>query len=423
MQGDFFSPVLTSDQAYLVRERFGTPAYVYSEKVLRERAGEALAFPAPYGLAVRFAIKACPNASILHLFDSMGLCFDASSEYEAERLMLAGIGASSISLSSQETPHDLKGLVEKGVRYDACSPRQLEEYGKLFPGTALSVRINPGLGSGHNQRTNVGGPASSFGIWHERLDEIFAICAKYNLRIEVFHSHIGSGADPEVWARVAAMNLDIVRKMPDVHTVNMGGGFKIARVPGEKQTDLKKVGAKVAKLVEKFADETGRKLKLEIEPGTYLPAQAGAVVATVQDMAFTGAAGHKFLKLDTGMTEILRPSLYGAQHNIRVYPQRSTGRTEKYLVVGHCCETGDILTPAPGDPEGILPRELPEAAIGDICVIEGAGAYCAAMPAKNYNSFPEAPEVMLASDGSLVLIRKRQTLSQMIANEVPLARS
>jgi diaminopimelate decarboxylase len=214
------------------------------------------------------------------------------------------------------------------------------------------------------------------------------------------------------------MNLEIVRRLPDVHTVNMGGGFKIARVPGEKQTDLKKVGAKVAKLVEKFADETGRRLKLEIEPGTYLPAQAGAIVATVQDTAHTGANGHKFLKLDTGMTEILRPSLYGAQHNIRVYPRNDTGRAEKYIVVGHCCETGDILTPAPGNPDGLMSRELPEAAIGDICVVEGAGAYCAAMPAKNYNSFPEAPEVLLTVSGKLELIRGRQTIAQMIANEV-----
>jgi diaminopimelate decarboxylase len=118
------------------------------------------------------------------------------------------------------------------------------------------------------------------------------------------------------------------------------------------------------------------------------------------------------------MTDILRPSLYGAQHTIRVYPKKETGRVKKYVVVGHCCESGDILTPAAGDPEALAPCELPEAAIGDLCVVEGAGAYCASMPAKNYNSFPESAEVLLREDGSPVLIRRRQSLRQMLENEV-----
>jgi len=417
---DLFSPLLTAEQANAVRDCAGTPAYVYSELVLRRRAAEALAFPAPYGLKVRFAMKASPNAAILRLLDSMGLQFDASSAFEAGRLLIAGIAGTSISLSSQESPSNLAELIRKGVRYDACSLYQLEEYGKLFPGTELSLRVNPGLGSGHSQRTNVGGPSSSFGIWHECLAEVLEVCRKYKLRIGILHTHIGSGADPEVWARVARLNLETVRGLPDVHTLNMGGGFKIARVPGEKQTDLQVTGAVVAHSLEAFAAETGRKLKLEIEPGTYLAAQSGAVVATVQDMAATGEGGYNFLKLDTGMTELMRPSLYGAQHGIRVYPQNDTGRVLPYLVVGHCCESGDILTPAPGDPEGLLSRELPEAAIGDLCVIEGAGAYCAAMSAKNYNSFPEAPELLLHEDGSLAIIRRRQSLAQIVENEVSL---
>lgn len=415
---ELFSPVVDAAAAREVRERFGTPAYVYSERILRRQAQAALAFPAPFGLSVRYAIKACPNSAILRFFDSMGLTFDASSGFEAERLIRAGIAPAKISLSSQELPANLADLVRQGVRYDACSLKQLREYGRLFPGTSVSVRVNPGLGSGHSQRTNVGGPTSSFGIWYELLPDVLDLCREYRLRFEVFHSHIGSGADPDVWARVARINLDTVRHLPDVHTVNMGGGFKVARVPGEKQTDLQKVGAKVAKALEEFASETGRRLKLEIEPGTFLAAQMGAVVATVQDIADTGEGGNRFLKLDTGMTEVLRPSLYGAQHGLRLYPARDTGKSAEYLVVGHCCETGDILTPAPGDPEGLKARVLPEAAIGDLCIVEGAGAYCAAMPAKNYNSFPEAPEVLQRTDGTLVLIRRRQSLDQMLANEV-----
>jgi diaminopimelate decarboxylase len=122
------------------------------------------------------------------------------------------------------------------------------------------------------------------------------------------------------------------------------------------------------------------------------------------------------------MTEILRPSLYGSQHNFVVVAAPENPRKklplQKYLVVGHCCESGDLLTPAPGAPDTLAPRSLAPAAIGDLLVIEGAGAYCSAMSAKNYNSFPEAPEVLLQQDSSLRLIRQRQSLDQILQNEM-----
>ncbi|MBO6102264.1 MAG: hypothetical protein J6P03_03310, partial [Opitutales bacterium] len=127
---------------------------------------------------------------------------------------------------------------------------------------------------------------------------------------------------------------------------------------------------------------------------------------------------YKFLKLDSGMTEVLRPALYGAQHPVVVIPQKPTSETQEYIVSGHCCESGDILTPEPNNPEGLAPRLMLRAERGDLCVVEGAGAYCSSMSAKNYNSYPEAPEVMLEGDGSFRLIRRRQTLEQMLQNEV-----
>lgn len=412
-----FERFLTKEAARAVREQFGTPAFVYSETVLKATAREALGFGAPYGLTVRFAMKALPNAAVLRLFDSLGLNFDASSGFEAERAMLAGIAPEKISLSTQELPVDFAHLVKRGIKVNACSLAQLERYGAAFPGSEVGLRLNPGSGSGHNNRTNTGGPGSSFGIWHEHLDQALEIASRYSLRLVRMHSHIGSGADPQVWERVTQLNLSLLRRLPDATTLNMGGGYKVARVAGEKSTKLPEVGKIVDAALRNFAKETGRELALEIEPGTYLAARAGAIVATVQDVVDTGAQGYSYLKLDAGMTEILRPSLYGAQHSIRVFPENETGRTLPYLVVGHCCESGDILTPAPGDPEGLATRELPEARIGDICVIDDAGAYCAGMAAKNYNSFPEAPEVLLQEDGSLRLIRRRQTLAQVVENE------
>ncbi len=410
-------PFLSLAEAEHIRHNVGTPAYVYDEARMRRAANEALAFPNAFGLTVRYAMKANPNAAILRLFESMGLHFDASSGHEVERLLRMGAGTTHISLSSQELPKNFADMVEDGVAINACSLHQLEAVGRRFPGARVGVRFNPGLGSGSTNRTNVGGPASSFGIWHERLPEVLEVAGRYGLEIYRIHTHIGSGSDPAVWQRAAGLTLNLARAIASVTTVNLGGGFKVARVAGERGTHLTEIGEPVKILFEQFAEETGRKLHLEIEPGTYLVANAGAILSTIQDIVSTGPEGYTFYKLDTGMTEILRPSMYGAQHGFEIISSGEPGSTHPVVIVGHCCEAGDILTPAAGDSEALAPRQLASAAIGDYCVITGAGAYCAAMPAKNYNSFPEAPELLRTAENGFRLIRKRQTLSQMLANE------
>jgi diaminopimelate decarboxylase len=409
-------PFLTADRAAEVRERFGTPCYVYDRAGLEAAARQALAFPAPFGLTLRYAMKATPSRGILTLFRDLGLHVDASSDPEVERALRAGFAPDAIQLTSQMPSPRLAEHVARGVRFNACSLHQLELFGRAAPGRELAVRLNPGLGSGSTRRTNTGGPAASFGIWHERLGDVTATAARHRLVIRTLHTHIGSGTDPEVWTRAARLTLDLAAELPDATAVNLGGGFKVGRMPEEPTTDLAEVGGRVQEELLDFHRRHGRALRLEIEPGTYLVARAGAVVATCIDVVDTGKDGYCFAKLDTGMTEVTRPSLYGAQHPIDVL---AAGREPAEVVfVGPCCESGDILTPAPGDPEALAPRWVPRPRIGDLVVVGGAGAYCAAMSTINYNSYPQAPEVMLEPDGTLRLLRRRQTLEQVWANEV-----
>lgn len=405
-----------------MRDIYATPTFVYDEASLRQSATECLNFPAPFGLTVRYAMKANSNAVILQLFERMGIHIDAASTYEAERAMMAGIDPEKICISSQELePAVIQRLMARGVHVDACSLHQLEMLGRLAPGSQIGVRFNPGVGSGSTSKTNVGGPSSSFGIWHEFKDQVKEIAAKYDLQIVRIHTHIGSGSDPAVWQRVAHMTLDLVRDFPSVHTVNLGGGFKVARMPNEKHTNMQQIGKPIKAALEEFAKETGRRLHLEIEPGTYLVANAGSLVTSIVDIVqTTGPDGHEFIKVNSGMPEIMRPALYGAQHPIVVVP-----RTEqlvdrsfaKYVVVGRCCESGDLLTPAPQDSETIAERYMLKAEIGDLCVVEGAGAYCSSMSARNYNSYPAAAEVLLRSDGIMQLIRRRQNVKDIVELE------
>ncbi len=376
--------------------------------------------PNAFGLTARYAMKACPTAAVVRVLTRCGLHVDASSGFEAERALGLGIAADRIQLTAQQLPANLAPLIEAGVLFNACSLAQIDAFGTRFPGRALSIRLNPGLGSGHSNRTNVGGPSSSFGIWHEHLDDALQRASRHGLVIDGVHTHIGSGTDPTVWQRVALMALELCARVPSAVRLNLGGGFKVGRMPDEESTDLAKIGAPIADAFRAFAARHGRELRLELEPGTFLVANAGAVVATVIDVVDTGRDGYRFIKLDTGMTEVLRPSLYGAQHPIGVVPVgREEEATAEYLVVGHCCESGDVLTPARGDPEGLLPRRLRAARIGDAVVIGGAGAYCSGMSAVHYNSFPEAAEVMVLNDGRIELIRRRQTLAQVTQNDLP----
>ncbi len=409
---------MTPEQVRAIRDEFGTPVYVYDQKALEAAADQVLAFPNAFGLTARYAMKALPTAAIVRLLTDKGLLIDASSGYEVERAMRAGVAPERIQLTAQQAPTNLKELVDQGVWFTACSLSQLDLYGRLFPGTEVTVRINPGLGSGHNNRTNVGGPSSAFGIWHGHLPEVLELQRKHNLKLTRMHTHIGSGGDPEVWDRCARLSLGIAAKLPEVNRLSLGGGYKVGRMPDEWTTDLQVIGEAVVKDFEAFAAEHGRELHLEVEPGTYLVGNAGALVSNVMDVIDTGDDGFHFIKADTGMTELLRPSMYGAQHPMVLLHDGDRDATRNYLIVGHCCESGDLLTPEPGDPERLAPRELPIAHIGDTLVIGGAGAYASAMSAKNYNSFPECAEVLIQNDGTPKLIRKRQTLDQVLANEL-----
>ena len=410
------SPFLTAEKAAEVRTRFGTPCYVYDRAGLEATARRALAFAAPFGFTLRYAMKANPSRGILALFRELGLHIDASSDWEVDRAIAAGFAPAQIQLTSQMPSRRVTEHVQRGVLLNACSLHQLELFGQTAPGHAIAVRMNPGLGSGSTKRTNTGGPASSFGIWHEYLDQVKAIAARYGLVIRTLHSHIGSGTDPEIWKRVTRMTLDLAAKLPDATVVNLGGGLKVGRMPNEESVNLEEVAFHVRRELEGFREREGRALHLELEPGTLLVAESGAVVATCVDVVDTGGDGYLFAKLDTGMPEIARPAMYGAQHPIDVL---ALGRPAADVVfVGPCCESGDILTPAPGDPEALGPRSVPRPMIGDLVVVGGAGAYCAGMAMINYNSYPQAPEVMLEPDGTLRLLRKRQTFDQILTNEV-----
>ena len=414
-------PFASDAQLRAMAEEHGTPLYVHDENSYRRYGREALNAPNAFGLSVRYAMKANSHRAILGIFDSMGIGIDASSYYEVRRALAAGIAPHKIQLTSQETlpPAHLKDLVKLGVLYNGTSLAQLQLFADLFPGTVhpLSVRINPGLGSGHNNRTNTAGPSASFGIWRDYLPEVLDIAARHALTLSRLHAHVGSGSDWRIWQKAARLTLRVARDLPDVEIVNLGGGYKIDRMEPEKSMSFQTAFPPVKQAFEEFAAETGRRLHLEIEPGTYLAANSCLLLARISDIVDTGTHGYRFLKLDASMTELLRPMIYGDRHPIRLLGKADRATTP-YVVVGTCCESGDLFTPKQGNPEQIDTVLLPEAERGDYVAVMGVGAYGSAMCAKNYNSRPACAEAMIHSDGSHRLITRAEKLEEVWAREL-----
>lgn len=419
-----FEPLkfLASEDVVRVAGEFGTPVFVYDENSIRSKVQYLQSLPSAFGHTIRYSIKACPSRAIVRLFNGLGTCFDASSIWEVFRAMRAGVPPSNILLTAQQADFtdDLLSLLDNGLKFDAGSLRQLEEFGKARRGSNVSVRVNPGFGSGLVRRLTSGGADSSFGIWHEDLPDVKEIVDRYDLRVERLHTHIGSGHFADVLLSAARLLLMVANDFPNVGYVNLGGGYRIEVFKTDPHYDHREWVTALADEISQFEQRTGRALHVEMEPGTFIMANSGSIIAEVIDVVSTGLEGRNFIKINAGLTEILRPSYYGSLHPLVAVKRDGSLPDESIVacVAGHCCIAGDVLTTAPGALEELQPMSLGAVNPGDFVVIERSGAYCSSMAMKNFNSYPEAAEVLRRMDGSYNLIRRRQELENITMNEI-----
>ena len=416
-----------------ISEDYGTPVYVYDESVIRKRCRQCLDMPNAFGLTVRYAMKANSNRALLKIITGTGLHIDASSLNEVIRAGMAGVSYDKILLTTQEVPTGkarakLEELMLLGLKYNVCSLRQLRLIADFSAENEidLGIRIHPGVGSGESVTRNTGDDYSCFGVHLSDITEAFEYANEKGLKFKHIHEHIGSGGDSEKWRQNIDLELSIIEQhFPDAETVSFGGGLKEARMPDEQPADIELLGSYAKIRIEEFFGRTGRKLKMEVEPGTYIAANSGFAVTRIIDKKNT--ARSSFIITDGGMEINARPLLYGSRHPIyivshdgkKVRSSDFSGVEDgdyEAVVAGKCCESGDCQTL---DTEGCaVPRAMAEPEIGDFAIIGGVGAYCSSMTPFNYNSHTQAPEVLYSTDGQLRLIRKKQTIEQMLENEI-----
>lgn len=395
--------------------QFGTPTFVYDAARIVERLKDLAAFD-----HVRYAQKACSNLAVLDLIRRHGGLVDAVSSNEILRALAAGYTAEGdpppiVYTADIFDRAALELTVEKNIHVNCGSPDMIDQLGSRAPGRAITLRINPGFGHGHSQKTNTGGDHSKHGIWHEQLPECLVNADNYGLSVTGLHVHIGSGTDLEHLSQVCGALEKAARVVGrNLRCVSVGGGLPVPYRAEQQYVDLETYFQLCDAMRQRLQQEFGHAVRLEIEPGRYLVAESGYLIAEIRAVKQQGA--NTFYLVDAGFNNLARPILYGAHHPMSICPLDGDRRRPEIEVVvgGPLCESGDIFTQEEGG--FVSKRRLPLAAVGDLLVIEVAGAYGFVM-GSNYNSRPLAAEVLL-SDGQAQLIRRRQAFEELVAGEI-----
>jgi diaminopimelate decarboxylase len=398
-----------TDPVFLT-EKFGTPLYVYNENILRKRCRELKTLVPYKNFVVNFSPKANSNLEILKIIRDEGLRVDAMSPGEIYVNIKAGFKAHEIFyISNNVSEEEFLYAIHAGVKISVDSVSQLKMYGRLNPGGEVAFRLNPGLGAGHHEKVITGGAKTKFGIEIKYIPEVKSILKEFNLKLIGINQHIGSlFMDGETYIKSAETILSQAKEFEDLEFVDLGGGFGI---PYKKQSNqarlnLTEMGLKLSDVINNWVKEYGKEVEFKIEPGRYIVAESSILLGKVN--AIKKNYDTKYIGTDIGFNVLVRPVMYDSHHDIEIYRKEnvSSRLEETVRIVGNICETGDIVA---------KDRSLPELFEGDIIGVLDSGAYGFSM-CSNYNNRLRPAEVMIEQNGKFRLIRRRDTLEDLVRN-------
>jgi diaminopimelate decarboxylase len=385
----------------------GTPVHVYSARLMAERFAELDAAFAPYPHRLHYAIKANATLAVVRRMRELGASADANSVGEVDVALRAGFVPGDIVFTGVgKTRAELDRAVALGVHaINAESPGEVAriEAAAVAHGTRarVAVRINPDVDAESHPHISTGRSVNKFGLSvADARATIRDVAARPSLDVVGLHMHIGSQVTrPEPITRAVGALVDLALELRAagiaLEHLDVGGGLGIAYAPGQAVMSPAVYAAAILDLVR----PTG--LMLLLEPGRWIVGPAGVLVTEVVDLK-PQPGGGRFVIVDAGMTDLIRPALYGAHHEIEPVAPRA-GAPVPSDVVGPVCETADTFATG---------RPLPPVDIGDLLAIRDTGAYGAVM-ASNYNRRPVAAEVIVEA-GAWRIARRRQTVDDML---------
>lgn len=401
-----------------LHQKYKGPVWVYDASIIIDRIIQLKQFD-----VIRFAQKACSNIHILKLMKNHGVKIDAVSLGEIERALLAGFNPKkrnseiifTADILEEET---LLRILELNIPVNIGSIDMLIQLGLRSPGHKIWLRINPGFGYGHNQKTNTGGENSKHGIWHEDMPVALFYVRYYKLQLIGLHMHIGSGVHYKHLSRVSnAMVYQALKYRINLQVISAGGGLTIPYRHDDEVININNYFYLWNNARKCISKNLGHTVQLEIEPGRFLVAESGILITQIRVIKRVG--NRYFALIDAGYNDLMRPVMYGSYHHISLIPGDNRNIVSEQLIDmvigGPLCESGDVFTQSVDGT--ILSRQLPlSAKVGDYLVFHDTGAYGSSM-SSNYNTRPLLPEVLL-ENGRIRQIRRKQKLSELFDLEL-----
>lgn len=403
---------LSALELQTLTEKYETPFYLYDEKAIRENIRRfTKAFSIFPGFKEHFAVKACPNPYILKILRSEGCGADCSSLPELILAENAGIAGEDVMFTSNETPAkeyiyaNLKGNI---INLDDITHIPFLEKTLGFLPEILSFRYNPGpLKEGN---AIIGKPEEAkYGLTEEQIFEAYKICKEKGVKRFGLHTMVASNElNPDYFVETATLLFNLAAKVKEkvgitFEFVNLGGGLGIPYKPGDKAVDYDYIARGIKDAYDAIIVPAGLDpLKIYWECGRPITGPYGWLV--------TRAIHEKhiyrdYIGVDASMADLMRPGMYGAYHEVTVSGKENAPKNKVYDVVGSLCENCDKFA---------VQRPLPEIQIGDLLIIHDAGAHGRAM-GFNYNAKLRCGELLLRQDGSVVEIRRRETIDDYFA--------
>lgn len=403
---------LSAQELQTLTEKYETPFYLYDEKAIRENIRRfTKAFSIFPGFKEHFAVKACPNPYILKILRSEGCGADCSSLPELILAENAGIAGEDVMFTSNETPAkeyiyaNLKGNI---INLDDITHIPFLEKTLGFLPEILSFRYNPGpLKEGN---AIIGKPEEAkYGLTEEQIFEAYKICKEKGVKRFGLHTMVASNElNPDYFVETATLLFNLAAKVKEkvgitFEFINLGGGLGIPYKPGDKAVDYDYIARGIKDAYDAIVVPAGLDpLKIYWECGRPITGPYGWLV--------TRAIHEKhiyrdYIGVDASMADLMRPGMYGAYHEVTVSGKENAPKNKVYDVVGSLCENCDKFA---------VQRQLPEIQIGDLLIIHDAGAHGRAM-GFNYNAKLRCGELLLRQDGSVVEIRRRETIDDYFA--------
>ncbi len=399
---------MTNKDLLNVVQEYGSPVYVYNAEIITAQYKRlTTAFKKVKQLRLNYAVKALSNISVLQHLHDLGAGLDTVSIQEVRLGLAAGCAPERIIFTPNGVSlEEIEKVAQMGVQINIDNLSILEQFGTKYPQIPVCIRINPHVMAGGNTNISVGHIDSKFGISIHQVPHLLRIVKNTGMNINGIHMHTGSDIlDIDVFLYASEILFETATHFQDLEFIDFGSGFKVPYKEGDIETNIEELGEKLGERFNAFAKAYGKPLTLAFEPGKFLVSEAGKFLVNVNVVKQTTST--VFAQVDSGFNHLIRPMLYGSQHEIKNI-SNPEGRERFYSVVGYICETDTFANN----------RRIAEISEGDILAFSNAGAYCFTM-ASNYNSRYRPAEV-LWKNKQAHLIRKRETFDDLLHNQIPL---